>query len=144
MTDPHIPTPERKKIERRLIVADLLKYAAFAVMVGGFFIVTVQNQHTLDAVRNTQTEGSPLLRAIQDQQDDIEKAVSAAVATNDQLADCLTPGGKCYQDAKQRQAAFLQVVGVYVSCAAGLADLPEAQRVEAVNGCVSHWSEGHR
>lgn len=96
---------------------------------------------TLQAVRDTQTEGSPLLKAIADQQDQIQQAADAAVATNTQLADCLTPGGVCFRDQRQRQAAFLQLVGAYSACAIGYVDLPDTQRIEATNTCVAKWSE---
>lgn len=143
MTDHHLPPEDRRRIERRLLWSAIFKYAAVFVAAVWMVATTIQQQHTTQAIRDTQTEGSPLLLAIQSQADEIQKAVDAAVATNEQLADCLTPGGKCARAAKQQRAVFLQIVGLNVACAVGKTDLPDAQRIEATNECVATWTRDH-
>lgn len=140
MNTHHLPltTPQD---ERRLIWSALLKYLAVMVAYVGLLVIIGQNQTTLDAIRDTQTEGSPLLLAIQAQQDEIERAANAAVAGQEQLADCLDPEGECAREQAQRSARYVQVFSLTVFCSARYTDLPESEAYAATNDCVARLTK---
>lgn len=143
-----LPTsPEEWRAWRRV---DRAKVAMIAVtMVTAIMtlvlVVTLlsKGNATIQAVRDTQTEGSPFLRAIAGQQDELQHSADNSQAILDQLNDCLQPTGSCYKKSQQRSSALLSLVLVGVSCAAGYIDLSDAERIEATNECVSDWLSRH-
>lgn len=67
---------------------------------------------TIEAVRDTQEKGSPVLLAmdkvideVAEQADDIQTGTDASVATNKAILDCLEPTGKCYRENRQNSAS---------------------------------------
>lgn len=98
------------EVAAKVARAELVKRVLIVVtafMVGtvllGMFVL-------LDEVRSTQQTGSPTLKAIAAQQDDIEVAAKAGADVNATLADCLTPGGECYERSAERQALIYYVL----------------------------------
>lgn len=87
-------------------------------------------------VRETQTEGSPLLRAIAEQQDDIERATDAAVAGQRQLADCIDPEGECFKTSQARTTASIASINQISIFAAACADEDGSQTVAEIQQCV--------
>lgn len=83
-------------IKRVLIVVTTVVVSVSLVMT---YFTLRNSADTVNAIRATQTKGSPLLLAIQ-------SAVDAAISTNEQIADCLEPTGDCYHRSQQRQAVF--------------------------------------
>lgn len=88
-------------------------------------------------IRSTQQTGSPTLRAIAAQQDDIERGTDAATATNDQILDCLTPGGTCYEQVRTNSANTITSINEVTAYAAVCADRPGAQSLADIRLCIA-------
>jgi hypothetical protein len=116
-----------ERMKRVLIVA-----IAFLVTIALVLIVWL-----IAEVRSTQQTGSPTLRAIAEQQDDIERAANASSSLNDAALDCLTPGGKCYRESRRRSAETIASVAEITYYAAVCADRPGSQSLRAIRICVA-------
>lgn len=97
-----------------------------------------------DAIRETQQTGSPILKAIADQQDDIEAGTDASVATNKQVLDCTQPTGECYRESQKRSADVVGSINEISLYAAACADQSGVQTVEEIQSCViARLSKSH-
>lgn len=89
-----------------------------------------------DAIRETQQTGSPILKAIAAQQDDIEAGTNAAVSANKQVLDCTQPTGDCYRQSQKRSADVVGSINEISLYAAACADQSGVQTVEEIQSCV--------
>jgi F0F1-type ATP synthase membrane subunit c/vacuolar-type H+-ATPase subunit K len=85
---------------------------------------------TTQAIRDTQTEGSPFIIALTGIARDTRD-------TLDQLQDCVKANGECARDNRQRSAQYVQLIGLYVICAVRYTDLPEDDATQETNDCVA-------
>jgi hypothetical protein len=100
----------------------------------------------LVSIKHTQEVGSPVLRAIAEQQDDIARAADNAEASNNRILDCTTPTGTCSRRSAARLATTIgSLNAVTVQSAACAVDLilarhettPTRSEIErAVRACV--------
>lgn len=133
---------DRHDIRKRQL-SGLLNYLAIVLIIIGFGVVALQNQATVNAIRETQTEGSPTTLRLIDIAEDIKRiAVQVKVGT-DQIISCTTPKGECAQENKKTTAKFSTLFLVGTACAAGFADLGDTARIEATQNCVSNWLADH-
>lgn len=128
MTDVVAAKVARAELMKRvLIVVTALMVTALLVL-----LLTLISQ-----VRATQQSGSPVLKAIIGQQDDIKAAAKASTETNDQILDCLSPQGACYAESQKRSAGFIASVNEITAYAAVCADRPGSQSLEEIRLCVA-------
>jgi hypothetical protein len=123
----------------REAVRDLLTYA----IAGAILFNIIQ-------VRDSQTEGSPVLKGIISQQDDIEAAVDQSRAAAEEAAfiasylrDCTAKGGDCYAQQKRDDRTDFVVGIVQTACAAGFSGLPDDRRIRSTQQCVAAWLAAH-
>lgn len=128
---------------RRVARAELMKRVLIVVTAVLVAIVLLQQARLLGAIRDTQQTGSPTLRAISEQQDDIEAAARASVATNELLLGCFDPESEC---AKRNAAQAAEQAGAYnaaVIAAQFCVDqrLPEDYTLHELTVCVGELIE---
>jgi predicted PurR-regulated permease PerM len=123
--------------------AELVKRVLITVttlLVGVILIVVTvlvgRVSDVVTAIRETQQEGSPVLKAISAQQDDIKRAADSAQETNEQVLDCLEPEGVCYQESQKRTADLVTNFNRVVIYAAACASGPRKLTVEEIQSCV--------
>lgn len=131
----------RKEFWTRLFVVLLLGWMLTTSVVQTWGII--QGNETIQAVRDTQTEGSPILKAISSQADELQHSADNSQAILDQLQDCLQPEGDCAKRSKRQTSNVVSLILVGVSCSQGYTDLSDAQRIEATQECVAHWLSHH-
>lgn len=124
------------QVAHRIARAELMKRALIlstAVLVTVVLIVLLW---VVALIRSTQQTGSPVLQAIGRQQDDIGRAADAAVSTNDQILDCLTPGGKCYEQSRTNSKTTVASINEVTAYAAVCADRPGTQTLADIRLCI--------
>jgi hypothetical protein len=94
-------------------------------------------------IRATQQDGSPTSQRLINITTDVQSIARDTSATIKQLDDCLTPGGKCYQQSRRRTADVSALLLVGVACASGYQDMNDQARIEATNRCVARWLSQH-
>lgn len=98
--------------------------ASLVFAVVGMFASSLQ---TLQAVRDTQIEGTPTGKKL--------------LAASDRILDCTDPEGECFQDSQERTAKAVgdinRVVVLAAACSVGLDEsLTVAERQEEISACV--------
>jgi hypothetical protein len=134
--------------------AELMKRVLIVVTTALVIAVLVLVYLTLDAtktavgeIRATQTEGSPVLKAIADQQDDIEAAVKASTALNEAVLPCFDPTSECAKEGAAQEAARAGAYNAAVIAAQFCVDqvLDQNYTLEQLTRCVGnriHPTEG--
>lgn len=128
-------------VKRALIV--VITVLVTIVLVLGYRTLTIV-QTAVKEIRATQEVGSPALRAIADQQDDIEAAANAAVSTNELLLGCFDPTSECAKESAAREAAQQGAYIAAVVAAQYCTDqvLPPTYTPDELTICVTHQIEG--
>lgn len=120
-----------------------------SVLVGAVLVIVVYILNTVqtavEEIRATQEVGSPALTAIANQQDDIEAAAKAAVATNNFILDCTRPEGECAKESAAREAAQRGAYNAAVIAAHYCTDqiLPPVYTLAELTECVVARLDGH-
>lgn len=138
--------------QQKVARAELAKRVLIVVI---FVLVTI-NQITMVAllskgteilseIRSTQKVGSPTLKAISAQQDDIEEAATSSTKLLDLILDCFDPNSQCARDAAARQAeqqgAYIASVVASQYCVDQV--LPDAYTIEQLTVCVGRRLDGN-
>lgn len=138
-------------VQHKVARAERVKRALIILTVVLVALVLWRQQATLQAVRDTQQEGSPFLKAISDQQDDIEHAANAAQegaqASAQLLAlvlDCFDPNSKCAKDSDAQRAEQIGALQSAVVAARYCADqvLPADYTLAEITVCVTDIQDG--
>lgn len=135
------PTPASRKRRRWLgLFAGLL----VGVLIVGLVWAILTMYSVLDAVRNTQTDNSPVLTATAAAAKDAKKAA-------DTIQDCVKPGGKCYERGQRQTAKAvgdISQLNVYgQACAIAEAQRPDAATVTPqvlagrLSACITELAE---
>jgi hypothetical protein len=93
-------------------------------------IVLHQNKTQLDAIRSTQKANSPVVQAVG--------------RVGRQISDCVTPGGKCYDDGQQRTGAAVLSITTQMMYAAFCAARPNVDTIADMRACMSVASREDR
>lgn len=144
-------TPATAAVAQQVARAELMKrvlivITTILVTAVLFLILVVLSavRDTLTAVRSTQETGSPVLKAIQDQQDDIEDAAESAVSTNELLLGCFDPKSQCAKQTAVREAERAGAYNAAVIATQFCADqvLPDVYTHRQLTLCVGKILEG--
>ncbi len=120
------------KVARAELVKRILIILTFAMVTIALVLLLV----IVGQIRATQQTGSPILRAVLGQQEDIKRAADAAQSTNDQILDCLDPAGQCYKDSQKRSGQTVASINEITYYAAVCADRPGSQTLDEIRLCV--------
>lgn len=137
---------EDRVVANKVARAELMKRILIVVTA---FIVTltlIGVVVVLNAVRDTQQEGSPTLKAITEQQDDIETAANASTELLELILECLEPTSEC---AKETAAKDAEQQGEYIAAVIAAAycvhqKLPEPYDIEELTACVGRLLESKK
>lgn len=134
------PDPLATRVAR----AELWKRILIVVIAVIVTALLVLNVLLLGAIRDTQQTGSPTLRAIAAQQDDIEDAAHAATSLNTLVLDCFDPASECAKETAAREAAQAGAYNAAVIAAQYCADrvLPENYTLADITRCVGQRLDG--
>lgn len=125
------------QVAHRVARAELVKRALILATALLVIVVLIVLLWVVALIRSTQQNGSPVLQAIGRQQDGIGRAADAAVSTNDQILDCLTPGGKCYEQSRTNSKTTVASINEVTAYAAVCADRPGTQGLSAIRLCIA-------
>lgn len=126
-----------QQVANKVARAELWKRILIVAITVLVTVVLVVLLWVVGLIRATQQTGSPTLRAIAAQQDDIERGTDAAIDTNDQILDCLTPGGTCYEQARRNSRDTVTSINEVTAYAAVCADRPGAQSLSDIRLCIA-------
>lgn len=139
-----IDTVAIKKVAR----AELLKRVLIIITAIFVAIILVLVLVTLDAIRSTQQQGSPTLRAIKEQQDDIETAATSASSLNQLILGCFDPESECAKETAAQEAERAGAYNAAVIAAQFCVDrkLPADYTLHELTACVGAILEakGHQ
>lgn len=138
MSESHYDEVLATKVAR----AELMKRVLIVVTAVMVTVLLISQAVLISQIRATQQTGSPVLKAILGQQDDIKVAAKAATSTNEQILDCLDPGGKCFEESQRRSADVLAQVQLIIVLAAACAadvtgDQSVEQRQDSITACIA-------
>ena len=121
------------KMARAELMKRALIIATFAIAAASLVILLV----IVSQIRATQQTGSPILKAVIGQQEDIKRAADNAQETNEQILDCLDPAGQCYKDSRASTDETVASINEISQYAAVCADRPGSQSLEEIRRCIS-------
>lgn len=131
--------------------AELVKRALIAFTTVLVIAVLVLGVYTLNVVltavkeiRATQQIGSPTLKAIADQQDDIEQAATSSTQLLDLILDCFDPESECAKESAADRAAQVGAYNAAVIAAHYCTDqvLPDLYTLQELTTCVGQRLDG--
>jgi hypothetical protein len=119
----------------------LIVFTAFMVLVLLLALLWIAG-----LIRSTQQNGSPTLKALAAQNDQLaaqneklQRTADAAKATNEQIKDCLTPQGACFKASRDRSAQTVADIGQLSAFAAVCADRPGTQSLAELQACIQDF-----
>lgn len=86
-------------------------------------------QQTIDAIRQTQQNGSPIILKLQE-------TLEQAKVTADVIKSCTTPKGKCYQRSQEQTGDAIGSINEVTYLAATCADQAGVQGEKEIRECV--------
>lgn len=125
------------QVAHRVARAELVKRALILTTTVLVAVLLVTQWRTVALIRSTQQTGSPVLQAIGKQNDDIQRGTEASVSTNEQILDCLTPGGECFERSRTNSSNTVASINEVTAYAAVCADRPGVQSLAAIRLCIA-------
>lgn len=125
--------------KRILIVVTAVMVTAVIVLL---VVVLSRVSDVVQAIRDTQQSGSPAVKAATSAATSAQDAAEASQATNDQILDCLTPEGLCYQRGQQQTidtlASVQRIIVLAAACAVDVTGSESVvEREAAITACVT-------
>ena len=132
----------RAELVKRFLIVAITVLVIIVLVIGYRTLTTVQT--AVAEIRATQQSGSPALKAIAAQQDEIEEAANASTSLNKLILGCINPESKCAKETAAREAAQAGAYNAAVISAHYCTDrlLPADYTLHELTACVGRILDG--